>query len=96
VQYYDDGRQTSATDLYANVLGTVLGAIGGRLTGRNFRWPLLREIASNRIPTLLLGAWAGYPYVPTTDLYKYWNALKPVVVLLSLTGCDSSATRRYV
>ena len=51
-QYYDDGRQTAATDLYSNVVGTVLGAIGGSLAGRSFRWPLLQEIASNRVPTL--------------------------------------------
>ena len=73
VQYYDDGRQTAATDLYANIVGTGLGALGGRLTGSNFRWPLLREIASNRVPALLLSAWAGYrlfPYVPTIDLHK--------------------------
>ena len=83
MQYYDDGRQTAATDLYANVVGTVLGAIGGSLTGRDFRWPLLREISSNRVPALLLSAWAGYrlfPYVPTTDLHKYWDALKPVIL----------------
>ena len=91
VQYYDDSRQTAATDLYANVVGTLLGAIGGRLTGRNLRWPLLREIASSRMPTLLLSAWAGcrlFPYVPTTDLHKYWNALKPVILYPSLTGYD--------
>ena len=90
-QFYDDGRQTAATDLYANVVGTVLGAIGGALTGGNFRWPLLREIVSNRVPTMLLSAWAGYrlfPYVPTTDLHKYWNALKPVILHPSLTGYD--------
>jgi VanZ family protein len=90
-QHYDDGRQTAATDLYANVVGTTLGAIGGSLTGRNLRWPLLREIASNRVPMLLLSAWAGYrlfPYVPTTDVHKYWNALKPVILHPSLTGYD--------
>jgi O-antigen ligase len=90
-QYYDDSRQTAATDLYANVVGTLLGAIGGGLTGGSFRWPLLREIASNRVPTLLLAAWVGYrlfPYVPTIDLHKYWNALKPVVLHPSLTGYD--------
>src|SRR5271157_3948056 len=38
-QYYDDGRQTAATDLYANVVGTGLGAIGGSLTGTDLRWP---------------------------------------------------------
>jgi O-antigen ligase/VanZ family protein len=90
-QYYDDSRQTAATDLYANVVGTLLGAIGGGLTGGRFRWPLLREIAPNRVPTLLLSAWAGYrlyPYVPTIDLHKYWNAIKPVVLHPSLTGYD--------
>ena len=82
-QYYDDGRQTAATDLYANVVGTTLGAIGGSLTGTDFRWPLLRGIASNRVPALLLSAWAGYrlfPYVPTIDLHKYWDTLKPVIL----------------
>lgn len=91
LQYYDDGRQTAATDLYANVVGTGLGAIGGSLTGSNFRWPLLREISSNRVPALLLIAWAGYrlfPYVPTTDLHKYWDTLKPVILHPSLTGYD--------
>ena len=71
-QYYDDSGVTSATDLYANVIGTLLGAIGASLTGRKFRWPLLREIAANRVPALLLSAWVGYrlfPYVPTIDLY---------------------------
>jgi VanZ family protein len=90
-QHYDDGRQTAATDLYANVVGTALGAIGGSLTRRNLRWPLLGEIASNRVPMLLLSAWAGYrlyPYVPTTDVHKYWNALKPVILHPSLTGYD--------
>jgi len=90
-QYFVDDRVTSATDLYANVTGTVLGAIAGSLTGRNFQWPLLREIASNHVPTLLLGAWTGYslfPYVPTIDLHKYWNALKPVILHPALTGYD--------
>ena len=90
-QYYDDGRVTSATDLYANVVGTALGAFAGGLTGKDFRWSLLREIAPNRVPALLLSAWTGYtlfPYVPTVDLHKYWNALKPVIFHPALTGYD--------
>jgi VanZ family protein len=90
-QYYDPGRITSATNLYANVVGTALGALGGSLTGADFRWPLLREIAANRVPALLLGVWAGYtlyPYVPTADVHKYWNALKPVIYHPTLTGYD--------
>jgi VanZ family protein len=91
VQYYDDGRQTAATDLYANIVGTGLGALVGNLTGSNFRWPLLREIASNRVPALLLSAWAGYrlfPYVPTIDLHKYWNTLKPGILHPSVSSYD--------
>src|SRR5262249_51154702 len=88
-QYYDDGRVASATDLYANVVGTALGSFGGNLTDRSFRWPLLREIATHRIPALLLGAWIGYslfPYVPTVDFHKYWNTLKPAIFHQALTG----------
>ena len=81
LQYYDLGRDTEATDLYANTLGSALGACVGWLFGQDFRWPLLREISANRLPALLVVAWLGYrlyPYEPTIDLHKYWNALKPV------------------
>ena len=87
-QYYDGGRDTEATDLYANTLGTMIGAAIGWFFGQDFRLPLLRAISANRIPALLLTAWLGYrlyPYVPTIDLHKYWNALKPVVLYPRLT-----------
>ena len=70
-------------------MGTIIGASIGWVFGQDFRWPLLREIAANRIPALLLGAWIGYrlyPYEPTIDLHKYLNALKPVLVYPSLTA----------
>lgn len=89
-QYFDQDRVTDAPDVYANTIGTLAGAIGGCLTGGNFRWPLLSEIAIARVPTLLLVAWVGYrlyPYVPTIDLHKYWDALKPILHP-SLTGYD--------
>jgi VanZ family protein len=88
-QYYDEGRVTAASDAYSNAIGAFLGAVGGSLLGRDVRWPMLREISANRIPVLLLIAWAGYrlyPYVPTIDLHKYWNALKPVVLSPSLAA----------
>ena len=40
---------------------------------------------------MLLGAWIGYrlyPYVPTIDLHKYWDALKPLILYPRLTGYD--------
>ncbi len=88
LQYYDTGRDTEATDFYANTLGTAIGAGIGWFFGQNFRWPLLREISANRVPALLLAAWLGYrlyPYVPTIDLHKYWTALKPVFLYPKLS-----------
>jgi VanZ family protein len=87
-QYYDGGRDTEATDFYANTLGTAIGGAAAWFFGQDFRLPLLREISANRAPSLLLGAWLGYrlyPYVPTIDLHKYWNALKPVVLYPELS-----------
>jgi VanZ family protein len=88
LQYYDAYRDTEATDVYANTLGTMLGATAGWLFGREFRMPFLRELSANRIPALLLAAWLGYrlyPYVPTINLHKYWDALKPIVLYPELT-----------
>lgn len=89
LQYFDEGRVTAATDLYANTIGTLLGAIIGSLIGGRFRFRLINRLAAHRVPTLLLGAWIGYrlyPYVPTDDLHKYWDALKPLILYPSLTG----------
>ena len=48
-------------------------------------------VFSKPIPFLLLGAWTAYrtyPYVPTTDLHKFWEALKPVVLSPNLQSYD--------
>ncbi len=90
-QYYDADRVTNASDVYTNSFGALLGAIGGSLVGGGFRWPLLSQIATARIPILILVSWIGYrlyPYVPTIDLHKYWSALKPVILYPSLTAYD--------
>jgi VanZ family protein len=91
VQYYDVGRDTSAPDVYANVLGSALGELLGMIFGGFFHWPLMGEITANRIPVLLVLAWAAYrlhPFVPTIDLHKYWNALKPIVLTPNFSGYD--------
>jgi VanZ family protein len=90
-QYYIAGRVSAADDVYANLIGTVLGAIAGNFAGGDFLWLQFREIAANRVPCLLLGLWLAYrlyPYVPTIDLHKYWDALKPVVFHPRPTGYD--------
>ena len=87
-QYFDAGRVTAADDVYANALGTLLGSLGA--AGLSGRWhlPLQREITDRPIPAALLLALVGYrlyPYVPTVDLHKYWNALKPVLLYPSFS-----------
>ena len=88
-QYYDVGRDTQAVDAYANVLGTAVGALAGVIIGGPRHWGLVSAIAVHRIPTLLVVAWGAYrlyPFVPTIDLHKYWNTLKPLILSPSLSG----------
>jgi len=60
-QYYVQGRVTAADDVYANVIGTALGAVVSSITHGNCNWPLLRrDITSDRVPSLLLAGWLGY------------------------------------
>ena len=90
-QYYDEGRDTTLSDVCTNTLGSTLGAIIAVLFGGTIRWGFLRDIKDNREPALLLAAWLGYwlyPYIPVIDLHKYWDALKPVVLHPSLTPYD--------
>lgn len=87
-QYYDAGRDPEATDVYSNTIGVIVGASIGWVFGQDFRWPLLGELSANRIPALLLMSWLGYrlyPYEPTINLHKYWDALKPIVLHPQLT-----------
>jgi VanZ family protein len=82
-QYYLPGRVSAADDVYANVTGTALGALIGTVAAGSFRWAPIRAIAADRAAALLLALWLGYrlyPYVPTIDLHKYWEALKPVIL----------------
>lgn len=91
IQYYDAGRDSTLTDFYSNTLGTILGAFGAMLIGGRFEWPLLKSLADEREPALLLLGWLGYrlfPYVPAIDLHKYWDALKPVVLYPHFTLYD--------
>ncbi len=83
VQYFEPERMTSAVDIYANLAGTILGGLAATLLSRPLRIPFMAEFSPKPIPAALIAAWAGYrlyPYVPTIDLHKYWNALKPVVL----------------
>jgi VanZ family protein len=90
-QYYDPGRVTSFSDFATNTLGTLLGGLAAMAFGDRFRLPRIGHVANEPAPMLLLLSWLAYrlyPYVPSTDLHKFWNALKPLVLTPSLTGYD--------
>ena len=89
-QYFDRGRVTSAQDVYANLLGTAIGALAGVLLGPGLRWRFLAR-ANKPFPGLILAAWLGYrlfPFMPEFNLHKYWNALKPILLQPGLTSYD--------
>jgi VanZ family protein len=90
-QFYDAGRDSQMTDVYANTGGALLGAIAAGIVARAGRLPLIGEIERRPFVLLLLACWAGYryyPYLPTIDLHKYWNALKPLVHAPELRVAD--------
>ncbi len=82
-QYYDVGRDTAASDLYANTIGTLIAAPVAMVFSGRVRFPLFQEIAARPVPVLLVADWVAYrlyPYVPTIDLHKYWHALRPLIL----------------
>jgi VanZ family protein len=90
-QYYDPGRVPSAGDVYTNAFGTAVGAVAGIVFAYDIRLSLVREIRARPFPALLLASWLGYrlyPYAPTINLHKYWDALKPLVLNPQLVRYD--------
>jgi VanZ family protein len=90
-QYYDVGRDTAATDVYANLLGTLFGAIAAVVLRVRLRWPLVLQVAANPIPALLVSTGMGYrlyPFVPTINLHKYSRAIKPLVQAPAMSPYD--------
>lgn len=86
-QFNDAGRVTSMGDVYANAIGTAVGAVAGSLLHRSWRWPLVAELMANPVETLLLAMFFAYrlfPYVPVIDLHKYWHAVRPMLLTPSM------------
>ncbi|HJU19557.1 MAG TPA: VanZ family protein [Stellaceae bacterium] len=87
-QFYDQGRMTNLSDVYLNTFGTGLGVGAGSVLDGVWRVRLLRNISLHPVPVMLIAAMLGYhlfPYVPTIDLHKYWQSLKPVFLTPALT-----------
>jgi len=81
-QYFDEGRVTSAADVYTNTLGTAIGAAAGSIFRFNTRFLTVDRLLANPVPTMLLATWAAYrlfPYEPTIDLHKYWHTVEPLL-----------------
>ncbi len=81
-QFHDEGRVTSMGDVYANAIGSTIGAITAAVLRTNLRWPLVQQLADNPDAALLLATFPGYrlfPYVPVIDIHKYWHALDGLV-----------------
>jgi VanZ family protein len=82
IQFYDAGRVTSLGDVYANTIGSAIGAVASAIVGVSMRWPFVRELCRNPDASLLLVMFVGYrlyPYVPVIDMHKYWHAVAELV-----------------
>ena len=89
-QYYDQKRDTSMSDVYANTAGALTGALAGWLIRRN---PNGRLAAIRRQPycTFLILCWWGFqlfPYVPTMSFAKYANSLRAMVAWGQITAVN--------
>jgi VanZ family protein len=81
-QFYDQGRVTSLGDVYANAIGSAVGALASAIIGASMRWPFVRELSDSPDASMLLTmflAYRLYPYVPVIDLHKYWHAVAELV-----------------
>ena len=87
MQFYAAHRNPTFGDIYANAIGSAIGALAGILASQHFRPTWLEPLVQHPRSSLLLALWLGgrlYPYAPTIDLHKYWNALKPLLISPSL------------
>ncbi len=78
-QYYDVGRVTSMGDVYANTIGSAIGATAAWVAGASAGLPLARELGEHRPEALILVlflAYQLYPYVPDPTRQHVGRALR--------------------
>ena len=96
IQFHDAGRVTTMGDVYANAIGSAIGAFAAAAIGAAMRWPFMRELGAHPSASLLLVMFFGYrlyPYVPTIDMHKYWHVVQIMVTAPSLPPYELT---RYV
>jgi VanZ family protein len=90
-QYFDSGRVSAATDVYANVLGTMGGAMVATFARLQIESLRVNRAKDHKAALLLLAAWVAdrlYPFVPVIDLHKYWAAIKPLFLISQLDDIE--------
>jgi VanZ family protein len=90
LQFYIVRRYAAMSDVYADTLGALLGAIAAYST-RRATGPFSFGRSSNRFIVVLLVSWLGarlFPYVPVINAHKYWDALKPLIFAPVLPPMD--------
>ncbi len=91
LQFYDAGRVSAMSDVYANVAGILFGAMAGTILAVRFPVQRLRFLGRRPFVFVLLMGWLGsrlFPYVPAIHLHKYWTALQPLVVAPAFPPLD--------
>jgi len=81
-QMYDVGRVSAMSDVYANSLGALLGAVAGTALSIDLRLRYWQDLRRRPSAALLLFGWLAYrlfPYVPVIDAHKYWHAVRPLL-----------------
>ena len=83
LQFYDQSRVSCLSDFALNVIGSLMGALASRMHLLRLPVSPLPQGGPAVFARTLLFAWLAwrlYPYVPTIDLHKYWNSLKPIML----------------
>lgn len=91
LQFYTSSRNPTFGDIYANAIGSILGACAGIAGYRHLQPRWLGALAQHPRAALVLALWLGgrlYPYAPTIDLHKYWHAVKPLFISPTLPLFD--------
>ena len=91
-QFYDLGRQSALSDVYANTVGACLGGSFGTLISGKPTRAVIRKFRPRPFVIFLLACWAGYrlfPYVPVIDLHKYLQAVRPLITGNGISLVDS-------
>lgn len=83
-QFYEAGRESALSDVYANTFGTLLSAIfAGIVIAYSSRLPWGVSLdRRHRFVFILIATWVAFqlfPYVPVIDLHKYWRAVRPLI-----------------